>query len=156
MALDAEGTLFVAATEGSEILRVDPATGAAAFVGTSPTPSRLVVDAFGRITSWNTSGCFPCQETLSMLDPATGSLTTLATDSEVWANRTLAVVEPECADHLDNDHDGRVDLADPACVTPHGTRENRRPALCGVGAELAPLLALVARLGTRRARRRAR
>lgn len=155
MALDAEGMLFVADTESSEILRVDRATGVAAHVGASPTPGRLIVDAFGSVISWNTRGCWPCQEKLSILDPATGSLTTLATDSEVWANRTLAVVEPECADHLDNDQDGLVDLADPACATPHGTRENRRRPLCGVGVELAPLLAFGARLGVGRTRRRA-
>jgi hypothetical protein len=48
----------------------------------------------------------------------------LATATEVQANRTLAVLEPACADHLDDDGDGLVDLADPGCANARSPREN--------------------------------
>jgi streptogramin lyase len=119
MALDAAGTLFVADTAGGEILHVDPVDGSTVVVGSSPAPGRIVVDARGRVFSWGSS-----PEKLLVLDPSTGSLTMLATATEVQANRTLAVLEPACADHLDDDGDGLVDLADPGCANARSPREN--------------------------------
>lgn len=58
---------------------------------------------------------------------------------------------PQCDDDLDNDGDGKVDWdggtggapSDPQCTAAWRPKE-RRPRGCGLGAELAPLLALLA------------
>jgi len=57
---------------------------------------------------------------------------------------------PQCADGVDNDGDGRIDwdggpgggLPDPQCTTPSRNKESS----CGIGAELALLMPLLARL----------
>ena len=58
-----------------------------------------------------------------------------------------------CDDGRDNDEDGHTDLADPECETTAEFSERVRG--CGIGWELAPLLALTARLRVRPRPRRA-
>lgn len=171
MALDAGGTLFVADTAGNAIVRVDPMDGSIALVDSSPAPGRIIVDARGRIFSW---GALPADRLLSF-DPSTGSRALLATTAELQANRTFAVLEPACANHLDDDGDGFVDLADPGCANAGSPRENPQcdngrdddgdgtidlddpnctsssaaERSCGLGVELALALAALSRLRAR-------
>jgi hypothetical protein len=60
--------------------------------------------------------------------------------------------DPACDDGLDNDRDGALDLADPECLRAGGASEAAATALgCGLGPELAALLAVIAWLVRRRA-----
>jgi hypothetical protein len=57
--------------------------------------------------------------------------------------------DPACDDGVDNDGDGWIDGADPSCLDRpwHDVERRRR---CGLGAELAPVLVLLARARRRR------
>jgi hypothetical protein len=59
---------------------------------------------------------------------------------------------PQCNDGLDNDGDLLVDLADPGCLAAWMSYESP-PSTCGLGAELAPVLGLLAWLRARRGKR---
>lgn len=176
LALDASGTVFVAHTDHAQVLRVDPDTGAVdvAVAAVGSRPMRLVVDAIGRMLSW---GLVAGQQgALHLFDPSSGALVKLATDPELGGIGRFAVFEPPCANGLDDDgdgladladpgcanasapredpqcnngrdddHDGRIDLADPNCSSPAGSERGA----CGIGAELALLLAAVRLLRAR-------
>jgi hypothetical protein len=58
----------------------------------------------------------------------------------------LGIEAPDCSDHLDNDGDGLVDLADPHCKGDPSSVES--PSTCGLGFELALVLPWL--LGRRR------
>jgi hypothetical protein len=62
----------------------------------------------------------------------------------------------ECSDGADNDGDQAADLADPDCASLDDASEKRPPPPgCGIGPELAPVLALLSLSRRGRARRRA-
>jgi hypothetical protein len=58
------------------------------------------------------------------------------------ATLTFSLAWPACSDGLDNDGDGRIDLADPNCSGPNHTTERPLPMVkgCGFGPELALVL----------------
>jgi hypothetical protein len=63
----------------------------------------------------------------------------------------LRPADPACDDGVDNDLDGQIDLADPGCLG-NPLRDREKGGSCGLGSELALVLAPLAAL---RARRRA-
>ena len=63
---------------------------------------------------------------------------------------TWDIENPECNDGVNNDADGLVDLADPNCSAPWVKRE--QASSCGLGAEMAFLLPLLAAWRARRRR----
>ena len=58
---------------------------------------------------------------------------------------------PQCSNGIDDDRDGKADLADPQCSGATDDRE-ASSANCGLGAELAIALPLLFALGRRRSR----
>ncbi len=56
--------------------------------------------------------------------------------------------DPACDDGIDNDGDGQIDGADSAC-SDRPWRDDERRRRCGLGAELAPVLVLLARAARR-------
>jgi len=65
------------------------------------------------------------------------------------AAATADVEAPQCNDGVDNDGDGFTDLADSACTYPFLSYE-APPSACGLGPGLAPLLAVLGWLRSRR------
>lgn len=180
MILDASGAIVVGDEARGEVLRVDPVSGAGELVAAGRmAPSRIALDASGRIASWGRLGS---QEILSLADPDSGEIVTLATHPELPGYRTVAVFQPACANGIDDDQDGRVDLADAGCANAAGRREDppcdngldddrdgridvddpsctsaaSNEVRCGMGAELALLLAGVRCLHARASKRGSR
>jgi sugar lactone lactonase YvrE len=173
LAIDASGAILVANAARNEVLRVDAATGAAAIhlAGLRFSPLRMVSDAAGRIAAWGDIG----SGSLAIVDPDLQEVSTLATESELPSYRTLAWLAPACANGRDDDGDGFADLADPGCATATGVREDPQcdngrdddrdgridladpsctssaasESACGLGAEIALVLAGLRRLHTR-------
>jgi sugar lactone lactonase YvrE len=115
LTLDWRGRIHVADTQADRIVRVAPDTGATEVVaaGARLHPSRLVVDAAGSTVSWGDVGN---QEQMTWFDPATGTRAALATGPELTSHWTVAIVQPRCANGIDDDGDGLVDaLEDPGC-----------------------------------------
>lgn len=52
------------------------------------------------------------------------------------------IEDPPCDDRMDNDHDGRIDVADARCVRASDWTEAPPPAGCGLGYELVGVLPL--------------
>ena len=68
------------------------------------------------------------------------------------ANANSQTESPQCNDGVDNDNDGKTDLVDPQCAG--SASNNRESAGCGLGAELALALPLIAEWRRRRVARR--
>jgi hypothetical protein len=56
-----------------------------------------------------------------MLNPSVAGVS--ITDGSTIQIAVTFVPQPECSDGVDNDHDGRVDLDDPACAGDPGGNE---------------------------------
>lgn len=92
---------------------------------------------------------------MELLDLAPGGDTTGLSETQFGAYKTLLSLlddTPECADLVDNDFDGKIDLLDPQCVA-LWDRQERVANSCGLGFEVIVVLAFWAR--RRRPARRA-
>lgn len=122
------GALVVGDAAAEQLFRIDPETGAGEIV--APTSASAVIDGLGGVF---VSG--PQRR----IDLATGNSTPVRVHGDV-------LLRARCSDGFDNDHDGATDWpADPGCVTP--TQDGEHGPGCGLGAEVALVLVLLARAG---------
>lgn len=152
LVVDRNGTIYAVDASARSIYRVDRASGSQTLVArnaaspfSSYGPTTIDVDPQGRLVTGS--------EWLVRTDPETGSTERLASAGQLAsALMSIAVVRPRCDDAMDNDDDARTDWpTDTDCFSAADDLE--RPHGCGLGFELAPLLALVARRsGMRRGR----
>jgi hypothetical protein len=62
---------------------------------------------------------------LTLFDPATNERTALATEPELPADQTVALVQPRCANGVHDAGDGLIDYpSDPGCANPSSDTEN--------------------------------
>jgi DNA-binding beta-propeller fold protein YncE len=144
LALDADGDALVVDAAARSIVRVDAVTGAATTLRSfsfdyfpfgvagvrRPCDDELDNDGDGL---WDAGGDPGCRNAASPLE------------------------NPQCDDDLDNDGDGRIDANGPGRPDPQCTaawRNREAASSCGLGFELAPLLALLGPSLRRRARAR--
>jgi streptogramin lyase len=151
---DAGGDLLVLDSGTTdEVFRVDPSTGAVVETVTS---DGLLVDSYGITLEADghvlVSSRSPGR--VVRIYPATGAQQELASGGLIEYPNDLLVIRAECADGLDNDGNGSVDLDDANCASPHDDRESagkEKPgSRCGLGFEQIVLLPALMWLRRRR------
>lgn len=183
-------------TLGEGVFRIDVPSGAVTALSTGAAwirPESVAVGAGGAVYVADSGTCDAegaCSGGLvAQVDPGTGARTVVR--SGIFGGtlqlRVVSTLPVACADGIDSDGDGLVDLADPGCKNAAATRENPscdndldddgdgkidwdggaggavpdpncakawhdvgEKGSCGLGAELALLLPLLARLRRRR------
>ncbi len=152
IALARDGAVVVLDRRAGRVVRVDATTGEQELLGLAPDGmAHLTLDRADR-------PLVAGQDRVIRLEPD-GSETLLTSADNLWYRFQLdlellpgiALLRPGCDDGLDNDGDGAIDWPhDGHCSSPEDSVEARG---CGLGAELAPLLVLLARRRRMRDRR---
>jgi sugar lactone lactonase YvrE len=108
------------------VVRVDPTTGAQALVSQNPdlwsNPVRIRFSVDGRLYVLDDGVAYEAvppttQGGIVLLDLGSGAQTTLHFGGHFIAPTDFEILSPACADRLDNDGDGLIDVdgADPGC-----------------------------------------
>jgi hypothetical protein len=156
LAVDTAGAVYVAAYWSDNVLRVDSVPECSDGIDNDGDGAIDLADDTGCENPFDRSeqsGYAVCDDGLD--NDGDGAID--FPDDAGCRNRAWTYENPACDDDLDNDSDGTIDwdggsggaAPDANCVYPWQTRENKKA--CGLGFEMAPLLAW---LWARRRRRR--